>query len=230
MSNLYQQVYAALRTQILAGELAPGARLVEERLARQLSVSRTPIREAIRQLQHEGLIQADDRGGLRVTVVSIADAIHLYDCRMGLEQVAAVGACENANSAQIEDLQDCLARARTLAEGKSRGNTADLVERLTIDRTFHCSIAASAGNPWLLDLLDRVFDKMTLLRLTTTYRNPQVLEIWQEHEEIVAAIVRRDPPAAALAVRNHLIASKARVVEAMQGFQADVLAASLVFD
>jgi len=61
---------------------------------------------------------------------------------------------------------------------------------------------------------------MTLLRLTTTYRNPDVLEIWAEHERIVEAIVQRDSQAAAKAVRDHLVASKARVVQELQGLNS----------
>ena len=111
MGKLFSKTYLALRQEILSGKLASGKCLVAQPLADKFGVSRTPIREAIRQLQQEGLVESDRRGGLRVTVVTIADAIHLYDCRLGLEQIAAMGACENATPAQLEDLQDCLAQA-----------------------------------------------------------------------------------------------------------------------
>ncbi|MGC1217634.1 MAG: FCD domain-containing protein, partial [Phormidesmis sp.] len=182
-----------------------------------------------------GLIESDQRGGLRVSIITIADAVHLYDCRIGLEQVAVVGACENATARQLEDLQDCLAQANlsspTAADKSATSNsqmshqasdhTAELENRLMIDQSFHRLLADSSGNPWLADLLDQIFSKMALLRLTTTYRNPDVLEIWAEHERIVSAIVQRDAQAAAAAVRDHLLASKARVVDELQGLQVD---------
>lgn len=227
MGKLFSKTYLALRQEILSGKLVAGESLIEQTLANRFEVSRTPIREAIRQLQQEGLVESDRGGGLRVTVITIADAIHLYDCRLGLEQIAAMGACENATAAQIEDLQDCLAQAN-LAEPivikNTSGASADvsvndaeeLENRLHIDQSFHRLLADSSGNPQLADLLEQIFSKMALLRLTTTYQNPDVLEIWAEHEKIVSAIVQRDAQAAAIAVRNHLVASKSRVVQSLQ--------------
>lgn len=227
MGKLFSKTYLALRQEILSGKLVAGESLIEQTLANRFEVSRTPIREAIRQLQQEGLVESDRGGGLRVTVITIADAIHLYDCRLGLEQIAAMGACENATAAQIEDLQDCLAQAN-LAEPivikNTLGASADvsvndaeeLENRLHIDQSFHRLLADSSGNPQLADLLEQIFSKMALLRLTTTYQNPDVLEIWAEHEKIVSAIVQRDAQAAAIAVRNHLVASKSRVVQSLQ--------------
>ncbi len=231
MGKLFSKTYAALRQEILSGNIAAGESLIEQTLADRFGVSRTPIREAIRQLQQEGLAESDRGGGLRVTVITIADAIHLYDCRLGLEQVAAIGACENATPAQLEDLQDCLAQANlsdpvvtndlnSKKKGKPIKRTEDsdeLENRLHIDQSFHRLLAESSGNPQLADLLEQVFNKMALLRLTTTYQNPDVLEIWAEHERIVTAIMQRDAEAATIAVRNHLVASKQRVVQALQG-------------
>ncbi|MBE9062166.1 GntR family transcriptional regulator [cf. Phormidesmis sp. LEGE 11477] len=225
MGKLFSKTYLALRQEILSGKLASGKSLIEQTLADRFEVSRTPIREAIRQLQREGLVESNRGGGLRVTVVTIADAIHLYDCRLGLEQVAAMGACENATAAQLEDLQDCLAQANlsdpTDPSMRSPNNVDELENRLRIDQSFHRLLADSSGNPQLADLLEQVFSKMALLRLTTTYQNPDVLEIWAEHEQIVAAIVQRDSQAAAIAVRNHLVASKMRVVQALQGLKTE---------
>ena len=221
MGKLFSKTYMALRQEILSGNLVSGESLVEQTLADRFAVSRTPIREAIRQLQQEGLVEADRGGGLRVTVITIADAIHLYDCRLGLEQVAAVGACENATPTQVEDLQDCLAQAN-LSDSSGRNQADELEDRLHIDQSFHRLLAESSGNPWLADLLEQIFSKMALLRLTTTYQDPDVLEIWAEHERIVSAIEQRDAQAAATAVRDHLVASKLRVVEALQGIKSDV--------
>lgn len=224
MGKLFSKTYLALRQAILSGNIAAGQSLIEQNLADRFAVSRTPIREAIRQLQQEGLIEGDRSSGLRVTTITVADAIHLYDCRLGLEQVAVVGACENATAQQIEDLQDCLAQAN-LADAVQNMEKADQTEelenRLRIDRSFHRLLAESSGNPWLAELLEQIFSKMALLRLTTTYRNPDVLEIWAEHERVVKAIIARDPQAAVTAVREHLVESKLRVVEELEGLKRD---------
>lgn len=227
MGKLFSKIYLALRQEILSGQLLPGESLIEQGLADRFAVSRTPIREAIRQLQQEGLIDSDRRGGIRVAVITVADAIHLYDCRLGLEQVAAVGACENATPQQLNELRRCLVQAQLLDPTQAEESAAELENRLQIDRRFHHIIAESSGNPWLTKLLTQILNKMSLLGSRVTHRDPSVLEIWAEHERVVDAILERDPQAASLAMRDHLIASKARVVQELQGLHSNVALGSL---
>lgn len=216
-ASLHEQTYQMLRTSILSGELAADERLVETQLAQQLEVSRTPIREALRQLQREGLATMDTGGGLRVISVSVADAVHLYDCRMALEQAAVRKACLHASDRALEDLQESVAQAERI--GQRAVSTLNTLERLNLDCQFHRQIAESTGNPWLTDLLVRVFDKMMLLRVQTTRHNPQVLEICSEHRQICAALASRDPDTAIAAIQAHLDASKVRVVKALEALQ-----------
>jgi len=215
--SLHEQTYQALRTSILLGELAPGARLVETQIAERLQVSRTPIREAIRQLQREALVTVDSNGGLRVTTISIPDAVQLYDCRIALEQIAAVGACESATASELQNLEQYLNEAEKLLKRKS--SELNNFQLLNLDYQFHRLIAESSGNKWLVSLLEQVFDKMTLLRIQTTRYNPKVLEVRIEHRQIYEAIAQRNPKAAAQAIQTHLAASKARVVQEVQNLQ-----------
>jgi DNA-binding GntR family transcriptional regulator len=214
--SLHEQTYQALRTSILSGQLVPGDRLVETQLAQQLQVSRTPIREAMRQLQREGLIAGDTNEGLRVTSISAEDAIHLYDCRIGLEQMSVAGACDRITSAQLQTLEQTILQAEKLMQRSA--SPVDLInpQLLELDYQFHQTIAASSGNKWLVELLNQVFDKMTLLRLQTTRQNPKVLELRVEHHQIFEAIAQRDREAAVAAIHSHLAASKARVIQAVQ--------------
>lgn len=216
-ASLHEQTYQTLRTSILSGELAPDERLVETQLAQQLAVSRTPIREALRQLQREGLVTMDTSGGLRVISISVADAVHLYDCRIALEQAAVSEACLNASDRTLEELQQSIAQAERAVQRAA--STLNTFEMLNLDYQFHRQIAESTGNPWLTDLLDQVFDKMMLLRVQTTRHNPKVLEICSEHRQICAAIASRDPDTAIAAIQAHLGASKIRVVKALAALQ-----------
>lgn len=211
---LRQQVYQALRKIILRGDLASGERIVETRLAQQLQVSRTPVREAIGQLQREKLIVSNPNGGFRVATFSIEDAIQLYDCRIALEQLSVAGACEFANSQQLEQLQNYILSAEKFV--KSQLSKSDSLELLELDYKFHHLIAESSTNKWLLTLLEQVFDKMALLRIQTTKHNPQVLEIRLEHRQIYEAIANRNPNLAKQKIKKHLIASKARVVQEIE--------------
>jgi DNA-binding GntR family transcriptional regulator len=213
-ASLHEQTYQALRTSILSGELAPGERLVETQLAKQLAVSRTPIREALRQLQREGLVVVDTSGGLRVISVSVADAVHLYDCRIALEQAAVREACLNASDRTLEELQQSVAQSERAVQREA--STLNTFEMLNLDYQFHRQIAESTGNAWLTDLLDQVFDKMMLLRVQTTRYNPKVLEICHEHRQICGAIASRDSDTATASILAHLNASKSRVVNALE--------------
>lgn len=216
--SLYEQTYQALRDSVLAGELLPGDRLVETQLAEQLQVSRTPIREAIRQLQREKLVAADANGWLRVITVSAAEAEQLYDCRMALEILAVTAACEQARPAQVKKLQQLVEKAKKLSQETLTVYHGQRL--LEVDYQFHSLIAASSNNDCLISLLDQVFGKMALLRMQTTRHNPRVLEICQEHQVICDAIAHQNPAAAQTAIQSHLSASKARVVQELTLIQS----------
>jgi DNA-binding GntR family transcriptional regulator len=224
--SLHEQTYQTLRSGILSGDLAPGERLVETRLAEQLQVSRTPIREAIRQLQREALVTADPSGGLRVASVSARDASQLYDCRLSLEQLAVAEACAHADRPQLQAIETCVLQAEQLfqdtqAVGNQRSELGSYETMLELDYRFHRAIAESADNRWLVSLLDRVFDQMMLLRVQTTRRNPRVLEICGEHRRIFEAIAQRQVTPAVAAITQHLQASKTRTVKALQATNTD---------
>ena len=212
--SLRQQVYQALKQIILKGDLASGERVIETKLAEQLEVSRTPIREAIGQLKREQLIVSKPNGGFRVATLSAEDAGQLYDCRIALEQLSVKGACEQISSKQLKQLEKYVLLAEKLVESPS--SQADPLKFLEIDYRFHHLIAESSGNQWLLTLLEQVFDKMRLLRVQTTKHNPQVLEIRLEHREVYQAIASKNLDLAQSTVKQHLIASKARVVRELE--------------
>ncbi|MGA7933860.1 MAG: GntR family transcriptional regulator [Kovacikia sp.] len=209
--SLHEQTFKALRTAILSGELAAGTRLVETQLAEMFQVSRTPVREAIRQLQRENLVKADEHGILRVALLSITDAIHLYDCRIALEQLSVAEACVKATDAQLEHIDLVVHQAEKTMGQQSHSLTP--YQLLHMDYQFHRLLAEGADNPWLVSLLDQVFDKMALLRLRTLQCNPRVLEIRSEHRQILEAVSDRNPAVAVKAITNHLMASKERVVQ-----------------
>ncbi|NJK27911.1 MAG: GntR family transcriptional regulator [Coleofasciculaceae cyanobacterium SM2_3_26] len=216
--SLHEETYCSLRESILAGELLPGKRLVETHLAEALQVSRTPIREALRQLEREALIVRDDRGGMRVVTISPVDAVQLYDCRLALEQLSVRTACEAITPDWLREIESATLRAENLIADAIAADSSppQVADMLALDRAFHCAIASGSGNPWLAHLLDGVFDKMHLLRIQTTTYNPRVLDISREHRCIYEAIARQDADAAVGAIETHLTASKQRVVRELE--------------
>ncbi|MGB3769396.1 MAG: GntR family transcriptional regulator [Phormidesmis sp.] len=214
---LSEQAYSALRAGILAGEFPPGSRLIEMQLTEWLNVSRTPLREALRQLQKEGLVVADT-SGLQVTTISAVDAIELYDCRLVLEKLAITGACEQASQQQISALEQSVIQAEE--KDPQDSDPRSLLQLLDIDYQFHHLIAESSGNRRLVSLLDQLFDSMALLRIQTLQQNPSVLEIRLEHRQVYEAIAQKDVAAATAAIQLHLLASKTRVVKEIQNHKA----------
>ena len=118
--SLHEQVYQAVRVSILSGQLRPGERLVETQLAQQLQVSRTPLREALRKLQQEGLLTAEGGGGLRVATLSVQDAVELYDCRLALEGFAIAAACQQATTDQLTAMETWVTAAEQDTTGDPR--------------------------------------------------------------------------------------------------------------
>ena len=216
--SLHEQTYQVLRNAILSGELAAGMRLVETQLAEMLKVSRTPIRESIRQLQRENLITTDEHGALRVAILSVMDAIQLYDCRISLEQLSVSEACRNATDQQLLQLDAVVQRSEKSLELPAHQLTN--YQLLLMDYEFHRLLAESSANYWLVQILEQVFDKMALLRLRTMEHNPGVLEIRSEHRRIYQAVADRDPVAATQAIQYHLISSKERVIQAIKQIDA----------
>jgi DNA-binding GntR family transcriptional regulator len=217
--SLHEQTYQAIRNAILSGEFAAGSRLIETQLAELLQVSRTPIREAIRQLQRENLVMSDGGGALRVALLQEADAIQLYDCRIALEQLSVGEACRNASDDHIHQLEQSIHRAEK-AMNQERNQLTNY-QLLHMDYEFHRLMAEASGNAWLVQILDQVFDKMSLLRLRTLQHNPGVLEIRSEHRRIYEAVRDRNPVAANQALQFHLISSKERVVQEIRQLGQD---------
>jgi maleate isomerase len=214
---LHQQTYHALRSAILSGEFTAGERLVETQLAEKLQVSRTPIREAIRQLQRENLLMADQTGGLRVAQITVEGAAQLFDCRMALERLAVAGACSHATSEQLQQMDQVLTAAeQRVTDSLSSSDSAQLLE---LNSQFHRLIVESSGNVWLESLLEQALDKIALLRVQTLRSHFDVIEIHKEHRQIYDAIVRRDRFRADQAVLHHLTLSCKRALQVLQQHQ-----------
>lgn len=208
---LHEQTYLVLRSAILSGEIAVGERLIETQLSENLKISRTPVREAIRRLQQEGLVKADSDGWLYVVKLSLADAIKLYNCRIALEQVSVVGACENATVQQLEELEQVLTEAETIANQNT--DYSNSIQLLELNCRFHQLLAESSGNPWVVSLLNQISNQITLLRVQTLKEHLAITEIHAEHRYIYNAVTQRDPEAAIQHITNHLSFSQKRIIQ-----------------
>lgn len=201
-------VYDVLRARIIDGTLAPEARLTEPDLAQSLDVSRTPVREALRLLMAEGLVQQRLTGGMRVAALHTDDLDRIYEIRGRLEGLMARDACVRMDARGRDKLQ----------------NLMDLMERmkgvdtaiLDLGRQFHGAIAEIADNPWCANLLHQIGGQVDRYRARSTRQPGRPDEAVAEHRRIFDQVTGGDPDAAEQAMRDHVALSAAAARRALQ--------------
>ncbi|HEY8343129.1 MAG TPA: GntR family transcriptional regulator [Calditerricola sp.] len=196
---LYQKARDVLRHAILEGQLAPGERLTETQLAEQLGISRTPLREALRLLQSEGLVRRDSGGSLYVATVDVGEIESLYQCRIALERLSASLAARRATEAHIRRMRQAMDEA---GQSARNGNVTDLLHH---NIRFHREIALAGENRWVLRLLEQVWSQMPLFRASVLSIPREQREILAEHATILDRIASKDPAGAAAAMETHLL-------------------------
>ncbi|MGX9133324.1 GntR family transcriptional regulator [Rummeliibacillus sp. JY-2-4R] len=183
----YVQAYEYIRDHILNGELERGTKLTEERLAEEMGISRTPIREAIRKLEQEGLIQKK-----RVVNPTDTDLRHIFQVRILLEGFAAKFCANYMTEKQLEDLRTCVEIGTT-------GNTEEI---MAANYDFHQIIVGATNNPMIIDIIDRMQSIIYLFRKTVVYhKRPNLIE---EHDKIFQAILLHNGDEAERLMKEHL--------------------------
>jgi len=189
-------VFESLRDAISDGRIAVGERVREEEIARELGVSRTPVREALQRLHQRGLLVFGNGRGLVVAELSQHQVLQLYAMREILEGSAARFAAQHANATDVSILYRL---QKDLAEAKP-----DALLLVTLNRRFHQAIYEAAHNQYLMQTLNMLHDSLALLH-NATFRVPsRRSESDEEHRRIVAAIEKHDPDAAEEAARQHI--------------------------
>jgi len=190
-------VATELRRLILDGTLRPGERLIEDRLAEQLGVSRNPIREAIRVLEAEGFLDVTARRGSFVATLSANQAADLFEVRLALEPLGARLAASCPNSAHIDRMKAILAEVQTSPD------RYDLDALSGLHTELHSLIFEMTGNGYLIAIaIPMVRRGQWLLRQSAPLRTPAA---WSEHHWLIDAIEAGDPDLAAAAGRHHVL-------------------------
>jgi DNA-binding GntR family transcriptional regulator len=196
--SLKKQVVESLRTAIFDRRFAPGDRLVERELCEMLDVSRTLLREALSQLEAEGVVQIIPHRGPIVAVYTADDAKSIYEVRAALEEMAGRSFVERATA------QECKALETAFAEMK-RSCTSKLgADHLTVKARFYAALSAGAHNPVLVEMLRLIHGRVSMLRATTLAQPGRLAASLAELGTIVKAIKARDAEAAARACRRHV--------------------------
>lgn len=194
-----EYVYQQLQHGIRSGEFRPGDRLREAELATHLKVSRTPIREAIRRLVSDGLVEVAPSRGVRIIQLDKQQVRELYALRESLEGTAAGLSAQHASAAEITTMQELLDDPAGVS-----GNSASVAQT---NRMFHQLIHDAAHNRYLAQALVQLDDSLALLP-GTTYDAPGRIQAAQaEHQAILRAIEARDAEKAEFLARQHIQAA-----------------------
>jgi DNA-binding GntR family transcriptional regulator len=198
IQSVVDHVYSALRERILSGDLPRGAKLRQASLADELGVSRTPLREALRRLSAEGLVEFLPNRGATVSELDFGDMRHAWSARVAIEPGAARLAAERRHAPAIA--------AMRAAIDHQRGAAGNKIESFAANRAFHLALAAASGNPHLT----RFAEMLWVPRLGVPIYQAQAAEpagpqAWAaEHERIADAIASGDADAAERLTRAHV--------------------------
>lgn len=219
MTLLRNKAYEQIRSDLLLGDLPAGSEISEPRLVKKLGIGRTPIREALQQLELEGLLERSPRKGTVVRVPLREDIVDLFEVREGIESYAAFLAAKRINA-------DCLAKLQLLCEQLSSIasemeekelrslDSAMLKKFLAADLGFHMLVISATGNPQLMKI---VSDSHALSRIFGTLRQNHTLDIvrsaHQHHSEIVKALETADCEKARSLMIDHIRRSCSETLE-----------------
>jgi DNA-binding GntR family transcriptional regulator len=205
---LHEEVVNRIRAMLLDGEVPPGARIPERDLCDKLQISRTPLREALKVLAAEGLVQLLPNRGSRAAKLTDQDMHDLFEVCQGLEALAGELACERITDAQIAEI----AAAHSAMAGHYRDD--DLIQYYRCNRQIHEAIVAAAGNPVLAGLYSSVTARIRRARYVTPMTPYRWALALQEHEAILNAVQRRDGVGLAHILRTHLRHKREEVLQA----------------
>lgn len=200
---LREKIADKIRTDIIRGVFRNGERLVEPKLAKNLGISRTPIREALRQLEGEGFIEIVPRRGAIVKELTIKDIDDLYAIKANLEGLAARQATANLTEEQLEILININRKFKDYAE--KNPNVSDEYLKDNID--FHNIFISASGNIKLVDILDGLSKNFQRLKSMLVADTGRAVNAVKEHKKIIDAFISKDPDLAERTVRDHIISS-----------------------
>lgn len=199
-------VFNTLREAILKGDLKPGERLMELQLASKLGVSRTPIREAIRMLEQEGLAVTTPRKGAEVAKMTLKDMEDVLEIRDALDELAVRIACQKISDEQLKQLEDM---KELFEKSTQTGNVKKIAEA---DVTFHDVIYEATGNPKLVTLLSNLREQVYRYRVEYIKDPKNYPTLIAEHEAILESLKNRDVKNAVEAMHVH-VANQAEAVK-----------------
>ncbi len=212
--TLREKILHTIREAIRTGDLKPNEKIVEQDLAEQFGVSRTPVREALRQLESDGYIKVVPRKGVVVAPLSALDVKEYYDIKGLLESYAAQMAAENMSDAALTRLE---AINQELAEAAERG---DCKVYSDLCREFHRLFLYEGGNLRLVEMLSQMEQKFTRLHFSELMLSGRLKAGVEQHKALLTAFRQRDGHQAAQVMKQAIIIFGTQLLEHMEDVAA----------
>lgn len=192
------QVYGALRTAIVSGKLKPGERIVEDRICTELGVSRSPLREALRKLEGEGLISILPRRGAVVTELTPRDQLDLFAVREALEGLASNLAAAHITADELAELEDvCQAMEKCIG-------ARDMAVVVALNTQFHELVAKASRNRWIREFLLSIRAQTRRLYRSSIEKPDRAVDSVSEHRLVIEALRQGDGERAEALARQHV--------------------------
>jgi DNA-binding GntR family transcriptional regulator len=205
MSETADRAYREIRDRVRNGLLPPGSRLVERTLCKELGMSRTPVREALRLLAAEGLVESRPNRGMAVARLTEQELDEVFEVGLVLESFIASLATRKAGGRPLEPLRGLLRDMRRVLAARA----PDRRRYIELDQQFHSTIAGLAENQRLANMLQTAMDVRVLHQAFSHYSMEHLQRSLQQHETILLAIEGGDDDWAASAMRTHILSGRA---------------------
>nr|MDP2190317.1 GntR family transcriptional regulator [Rhodoferax sp.] len=209
-SALHEQVVQRLRQMLVEGQIAPGAKLNERALSEELRVSRTPLREAIKMLAAEGLVELLPNRGAIAVELSEADILNTFEVMAGLEAQSGELAAQRITDAELAEIK---AMHYEMMAAYTR---RDLSNYYRLNAAIHRAINVAARNPVLTDIYKQVNARLQALRFRSNQDGEKWKRAMQEHEQMVEALSAHDPVAMRAVLADHLGHKRDVVIEQLR--------------
>lgn len=214
LANISDDVYAMLRRRILSHDYPPGFRFDLSAIETQLGISRTPLKEALHRLEVEGLVEIRPRRGTFVVSIDPKEVAETFDVRRALELYAAGIAVQEATDSEIQRLKGLATEMRHLLENNDYQSVVE--KYIHLDHTFHNLLVELARNKRLIEIYKQIDVHVQIARVRQKFTRSDSKHTESEHDAILAALERRDAPALAKALSDHIDLSKARVLKVLE--------------
>ena len=219
--SIADQIYENLKSSIINGEIKPGDRLFEVKLARTFQASRTPVREAFRRLEQDHLVERLAQGGVRIPTINRESIEDLYNLRAVLEAYALALACDRVTPEQISTMKQIRAQAIELLKSSESARDYVLKRLLELNSLFHETIYQATGSKFLIKVISNLRAIVMGMRARSIQADRAWLQVWDEHSRLIQHLERGEKESAVQLIKEHVANAAAQAFSVIQMQAAD---------